>query len=139
MREHERLAAALEKELDRDIAAITDYLAGALAIEDVHEVERRLETDPAFREIAEPIIVTWRAARGAARSAAETEGRAQDVENALQDVRTRSRGRALDAEVRLALRLAERRARRMRRRLFFLAMALIAIGVPLTITWLAMR
>jgi hypothetical protein len=42
---------------------ITDYLAKELDPVKAAEVERQLETDPAFRDFAAPIIAAWNAKR----------------------------------------------------------------------------
>jgi anti-sigma factor RsiW len=42
---------------------ITDYLAKELDPLKAAEVERQLETDPAFRDFAAPIVAAWNARR----------------------------------------------------------------------------
>src|SRR5438105_15187682 len=42
-----------------DLELITDYLANELPPEQVAEVRRRLDTDPAFKDFAAPLITAW--------------------------------------------------------------------------------
>ena len=46
-----------------DLGLITDYVANELPPDQVAEVERRLEEDPAFREFCAPILAFWEGLR----------------------------------------------------------------------------
>lgn len=52
-----------DPEGDADLATLSDYLAGELDADGRTAVERRLETDPAFADMALPLVELWRAAR----------------------------------------------------------------------------
>lgn len=54
MREEQE--ALLERQLDPDMALISDYLAGELSEEENAKVRERLVKDPDFRDLAQPLI-----------------------------------------------------------------------------------
>lgn len=51
----------IERELNPDMALLSDYMAGELPPERAAEVRERLDHDPEFRELAEPVLVAWTA------------------------------------------------------------------------------
>jgi transmembrane sensor len=51
--------AMLERELDPDFALISDFVCGELPEAKAAEVRARLETDPDFRELAEPLLLAY--------------------------------------------------------------------------------
>lgn len=51
--------AMLERELDPDFALISDYVCGELSEERATYVRARLESDPDFRDLAEPLLLAW--------------------------------------------------------------------------------
>ena len=55
--------ARLERELDPDFALISDYVAGELSPESEASVRQRLESDPEFRDRAEPLLLAWQLPR----------------------------------------------------------------------------
>jgi hypothetical protein len=54
--EHE---AMIERDLDPDFALISDYACGELDAEGAARVRERLNSDPDFRELAEPVLLAW--------------------------------------------------------------------------------
>lgn len=53
--------AILEREMDPDFALVADYAAGELDAEAASAVEKRMETDPAFADLAAPVLLAWQA------------------------------------------------------------------------------
>ena len=51
--------AIIERDGNPESALISDYIVGELAPEVSSDVERRLESDDGFREIAEPLLMAW--------------------------------------------------------------------------------
>jgi RNA polymerase sigma-70 factor, ECF subfamily len=56
---YESQEAIIERDGNPDSALISDYIAGELSLKRRKEVARRLEEEPAFREIAEPLLMAW--------------------------------------------------------------------------------
>jgi len=55
----EEQEAILERELDPDMALVSDYLTGELSEEENSRVRERLHKDPAFRDLADPLILAY--------------------------------------------------------------------------------
>ena len=53
--------AIIERAGNPDSAIISDYVVGELPVSDSAQVAERLERDPDFRAIAEPLLVAWSA------------------------------------------------------------------------------
>lgn len=51
--------AEIEREMNPDFAMISDYVCGELSEDKAAEVRARLETDPEFRDLAEPLLLAW--------------------------------------------------------------------------------
>ena len=55
----EEVQAMLERDLDPDFALISDYVCGELEADETAVVRERLQKDPNFRELAEPLLLAW--------------------------------------------------------------------------------
>ena len=56
---YESQEAIIEREGNPESALISDYIVGELSAERAAEVQRRLEEDSDFRQIAEPLLMAW--------------------------------------------------------------------------------
>lgn len=61
--EREIQEALLEREMDPDFALVSDYAAGELDAETAGSVVNRIQSDPAFAELAAPLLLAWEAPR----------------------------------------------------------------------------
>src|SRR5687768_16143661 len=55
----EEQEALLERQMDPDMALVSDYAVGALSDDEAAKVRRRIQEDPDFRDLAEPLLLAY--------------------------------------------------------------------------------
>lgn len=113
--------ALLERQQDPDFALASDYAVGALAEEKAREVRARIERDPEFRDLVEPLLLL------AERGPSFTPRPRHEIEKRWAELRDRIRRTTADPAVLASLAVA--REARSRRRVLVWSMAAVLAAV----------
>lgn len=120
----EEQEALLERQQDPDFALASDYAVGALSEDQAREVRARIERDPAFRDLVDPLLLL------AERGPRFTPPLRQDVESGWRRLLDRVRRTSDDPQLLQSL-AAAREARARRRMVLWSAAAVLAVFVIL--------
>ena len=133
--------AEIERDLDPDFALISDYVAGALSEIEAAAVRTRLDSDPAFRERAEPLLLAWQV------PTRTQPGTREALERRWLELRRRTGMPPVPGQIedidRLAqfqARVEQRHANMLRERVMVFATVLVFLmAIPLVGVWLSDR